>query len=207
MIMPFLLHASSQGISSSSVPAGIIQSGYSMSLQRKSSPTSWRYAYRPPKRHLVRTIVGHTDWVRYAVPSDDGRLLASASKDQVLCLPNRFVFLALKDMHNRLLDSGIHLRVNKRWCFGATITKSKLLCLPRLRRTMPFASLQAFRFVHVALLRISLTLHLEYRSGEEAWHVCRHGLKRQDNQALGHTERPNAKTSCRVHFSVAHQGD
>jgi platelet-activating factor acetylhydrolase IB subunit alpha len=34
-------------------------------------------------RHLVRTIVGHSDWVRRAVPSDDGRLLASCSSDHV----------------------------------------------------------------------------------------------------------------------------
>ncbi|EGN95623.1 hypothetical protein SERLA73DRAFT_186732 [Serpula lacrymans var. lacrymans S7.3] len=31
--------------------------------------------------HLVRTISGHSDWVRYVVPSEDGRLLASASND------------------------------------------------------------------------------------------------------------------------------
>jgi platelet-activating factor acetylhydrolase IB subunit alpha len=34
-------------------------------------------------RHLVRTIVGHSDWVRRVVPSDDGRLLASCSSDHV----------------------------------------------------------------------------------------------------------------------------
>lgn len=34
-------------------------------------------------RHLVRTISGHSEWVRYVVPSEDGRLLASGSKDQV----------------------------------------------------------------------------------------------------------------------------
>ncbi|KAI4528200.1 WD40-repeat-containing domain protein [Schizophyllum commune] len=31
--------------------------------------------------HLVRTIVGHSDWVRCVTPSDDGRLLASCSQD------------------------------------------------------------------------------------------------------------------------------
>lgn len=31
--------------------------------------------------HLVRTIQGHSEWVRYVVPSDDGRLLASCSND------------------------------------------------------------------------------------------------------------------------------
>ncbi|KZP12726.1 dynein regulator [Athelia psychrophila] len=31
--------------------------------------------------HMIRTIVGHTDWVRCAIPSDDGRLLASCSSD------------------------------------------------------------------------------------------------------------------------------
>lgn len=36
-----------------------------------------------PIRHLVRTIVGHSDWVRRVVPSDDGRLLASCSSDHV----------------------------------------------------------------------------------------------------------------------------
>lgn len=34
-------------------------------------------------RHLVRTISGHTDWVRWVEPSDDGRLIASCSNDQV----------------------------------------------------------------------------------------------------------------------------
>jgi platelet-activating factor acetylhydrolase IB subunit alpha len=33
--------------------------------------------------HLIRTIMGHSEWVRCIVPSDDGRLLASGSKDQV----------------------------------------------------------------------------------------------------------------------------
>ncbi|KAI0075257.1 miller-Dieker lissencephaly protein [Panus rudis PR-1116 ss-1] len=32
--------------------------------------------------HLVRTISGHSDWVRCVVPSDDGRLIASCSNDQ-----------------------------------------------------------------------------------------------------------------------------
>ncbi|KAH0830716.1 WD40-repeat-containing domain protein [Lanmaoa asiatica] len=46
---------------------------------------SWDHSIRifdVASAHLVRTIIGHTDWVRYVVPSDDGRLLASASKDQ-----------------------------------------------------------------------------------------------------------------------------
>lgn len=34
-------------------------------------------------RHLVRTIVGHAEWVRMVVPSTDGRLLASSSSDHV----------------------------------------------------------------------------------------------------------------------------
>ena len=34
-------------------------------------------------RHLVSTISGHSDWVRCAVPSDDGRIVASCSNDQV----------------------------------------------------------------------------------------------------------------------------
>nr|VWP00209.1 Reducing polyketide synthase FUB1 (EC (Fusaric acid biosynthesis protein 1) [Ganoderma boninense] len=32
--------------------------------------------------HLVRTILGHSDWVRWVEPSDDGRVLASCSNDQ-----------------------------------------------------------------------------------------------------------------------------
>ncbi|PSR83028.1 hypothetical protein PHLCEN_2v5832 [Hermanssonia centrifuga] len=31
--------------------------------------------------HLVRTITGHSDWVRCAVPSDDGKMIASCSSD------------------------------------------------------------------------------------------------------------------------------
>jgi len=32
--------------------------------------------------HLLRTISGHSDWVRYVEPSTDGRLLVSGSNDQ-----------------------------------------------------------------------------------------------------------------------------
>lgn len=32
--------------------------------------------------HQVRTITGHSDWVRCVIPSEDGRLLASGSNDQ-----------------------------------------------------------------------------------------------------------------------------
>lgn len=148
--MPYLLHAFYRVISSLSVPVGIIQLGFSMLLQRKSGPTTWRQRLPTPTRHLVRTIIGHTDWVRHVVPSDDGRLLASASKDQVVDPPSRFAFLALKNLPDRLLDFGTRLRVNKRWSFGGTIIRLKLSFLPRSRRTMPFASLRAFRFVHVA---------------------------------------------------------
>lgn len=63
-----------------------------MLLQRKSGPARWRQRLRTPTRHLVRTIIGHTDWVRYIVPSDDGRLLASASKDQVFYPTSWFAF-------------------------------------------------------------------------------------------------------------------
>lgn len=34
-------------------------------------------------RHLIRTIIGHSEWVRGVTPSDDGKLLASCSKDHV----------------------------------------------------------------------------------------------------------------------------
>lgn len=34
-------------------------------------------------RFCVRTIAAHDDWVRYVVPSDDDRLLASCSNDHV----------------------------------------------------------------------------------------------------------------------------
>jgi len=34
-------------------------------------------------RHLVRTITGHSEWVRCVIPSDDGQLIASCSNDQV----------------------------------------------------------------------------------------------------------------------------
>ncbi|KAH7889543.1 WD40-repeat-containing domain protein [Phlebopus sp. FC_14] len=46
---------------------------------------SWDHSIRifdVASAHLVRTIIGHSDWVRCVIPSDDGRLLASASKDQ-----------------------------------------------------------------------------------------------------------------------------
>jgi len=32
--------------------------------------------------HLVRTISGHSDWVRYVEPSSDGKLIVSGSNDQ-----------------------------------------------------------------------------------------------------------------------------
>ena len=120
-----------------------------MWLPRKSGPVSWRQRLRTSTRHLVRTIIGHTDWVRSVVPSDDGRLLASASKDQVLCFTTRFLLPALQNVCDRLLDFGTRSRVNKRWSFGDTITRSKSWFLLRLRHTMPFASLLASRFVHV----------------------------------------------------------
>jgi hypothetical protein len=31
----------------------------------------------------VRTLFGHEDWVRCAIPSEDGKLIASCSNDQV----------------------------------------------------------------------------------------------------------------------------
>lgn len=120
-----------------------------MLLQRKSGPVRWRQCLRTPTRHLVRTIIGHTDWVRYVVPSDDGRLLASASKDQVVCFTSWIVLAALQNMRDRLLDFGTRSRASKRWSFGGMITKSKSWFLLRLRRTMPFANLRASRFVHM----------------------------------------------------------
>ena len=41
-------------------------------------------------RHLVRTISGHSDWVRYVEPSTDGRFLVSGSNDQVCFVPTFF---------------------------------------------------------------------------------------------------------------------
>jgi WD40 repeat protein len=41
------------------------------------------YGHPPFTRHLVRTISGHSEWVRCVVPSDDGKYLASGSKDHV----------------------------------------------------------------------------------------------------------------------------
>ena len=35
------------------------------------------------RRYCIRTFSGHSDWVKSVVPSDDGRLLVSASIDQV----------------------------------------------------------------------------------------------------------------------------
>lgn len=203
--MLFLLRAFYPVISSSSVPVGIIQLGYSTLLLRKSGPTTWHQRLPTPTRHLVRTILGHTDWVRYVVPSDDGRLLASASKDQVADFPTLFASVALKNMLDRLLDFGTRLRVNKRWSFGVTITKLRLWSLPRSCPTVPFASLRAFQFVHVASYDCYLTLDLEYGSGKEAWRVCRHGFERQDNQALGHSKWPDAEKPRRVPLSIAHE--
>ena len=168
-----------------------------MLLQRKSGPARRRQCLRTPTRHLVRTIVGHTDWVRYVVPSDDGRLLASASKDQVLCFSSPFRFSALLKIHGRLLDFGTLLRANKRWSFGGTTTKSKLWFLLRLHRTMPFASLRAFRFVcSRGGQRIYLTLRSEHGSSEEARRLCCYGLERQDSQTLGHTKWSDAEKPC-----------
>ena len=43
-------------------------------------------------RRLLRTISGHSDWVRYVEPSLDGKLLVSASNDQVIFGPSLTVF-------------------------------------------------------------------------------------------------------------------
>jgi platelet-activating factor acetylhydrolase IB subunit alpha len=34
-------------------------------------------------RYCIKTLSGHSDWVREVVPSEDGRWLVSASSDQV----------------------------------------------------------------------------------------------------------------------------
>lgn len=57
------------------------------------------------------------------------------------------------------------------------------------------------------VLRIYLTLRSEHGSGEKAWHICRHGFERQDNQALGHTERSDAEKPCMVSFGVVLERD
>lgn len=48
-------------------------------------PTSYLF-WQSPNRYCVRTITAHDDWVRYVVPSEDSRFLASCSADHVrLC--------------------------------------------------------------------------------------------------------------------------
>ena len=56
-------------------------------------------------RHLVRTMSGHSDWVRYVEPSTDGKFLVSASNDQVR-LASFFAVHALKSYRPRAC--GIH---------------------------------------------------------------------------------------------------
>ena len=55
--------------------------------------------------------------------------------------------------------------------------------------------------------RIYLTLHPEHGSGEKVRRICCHGLERQDNQALGHTEWSDAEKPRGVSFGVAQKSD
>jgi WD40 repeat protein len=82
------LCASCQVINSSLVPAEIGPSESSMSHQRERSQLSLSLNFTDYSfsRHLVRTIAGHSEWVRCVVPSDDGKFLASGSKDHVRLL-------------------------------------------------------------------------------------------------------------------------
>lgn len=87
-----------QEINISSVQVETAQFAFSMLHQRRTVlPYLFEGAdFTCDKRHLVRTISGHSEWVRCAVPSDDGRLLASASKDKVslhvFVHPTPFIF-------------------------------------------------------------------------------------------------------------------
>lgn len=81
------------GISLSSAQAEIAQYGFSTLLQREWLPqlpcqkflirTAHTFNVPVYRRHQIRTLSGHSEWVRCAVPSSDGKLVASCSKDQV----------------------------------------------------------------------------------------------------------------------------
>lgn len=56
----------------------------------------------------VKTFTGHGQWVRYVVPSDDGKLLASCSDDQVMSrVPLRWTVIHYLLRLSRLRECGI----------------------------------------------------------------------------------------------------
>lgn len=61
--------------------------------------------------YCTKTLSGHSDWVRSVVPSDDGRLLASCSNDQVSECFSRTSMSSLTDSAR---SDGTHLGRCKR---------------------------------------------------------------------------------------------
>lgn len=77
------LHGHEHSVSSVRfVPAGLPANGVSMNLLASASGDHTLKIWNADTGHCVKTLRGHTDWVRSVFPSPDGRFLLSAGKDQ-----------------------------------------------------------------------------------------------------------------------------
>ena len=79
-------HLSGSCLATNSLSARVVTERFVFSMLLPRELIVYPYSYTWLMvicRHLVRTIVGHAEWVRMVIPSTDGRLLASSSSDHV----------------------------------------------------------------------------------------------------------------------------
>ena len=145
-------------------------------------------------RHLVRTISGHSDWVRYVEPSIDGKLLVSGSNDQVIFVPSLTVLHTEAIQTARLWDPLTgemkmefrgHDHIIEIAVFAPAVAYPAIRELAGL--PVRVASRDAGQFPY----------HLtDKRQVHKACLVCRHCFTRQNDKTLGLSDRTNAKKSC-----------
>lgn len=115
-------------------------------------------------RYCVKTLTGHAEWVRAVEPSEDGRLLISASNDQVSELST----LLTADCQSM----GLHIRGDKGRIARARACRRvcdicTCVCICCDTRTGRIAS--------------------GWRQGQDGWRICSDRIKRQIDSDLGHT--------------------
>ena len=96
-------------------------------------------------RHLVRTIHGHSDWVRCVTPSDDGRLIASCSTDQVSFKCLSCLFRNVEWMQIRQRESVTRWQERWRWSSEDMTMSLKQSYSPPLPLTQPSESWQDYQ--------------------------------------------------------------
>jgi WD40 repeat protein len=158
-------------------------------------------------RFCVKTFSGHSEWVRGVIPSSDGRQLVSCSVDQVgrlsRCLsPNDLLTPLFVCRHHGF---GMLRPERPRRSYEDTSTSSRLPSSHQSPPTPPSASSLASPYVGSARkLRAHRSLTLSRPlAGSTGWCRCeagrklrRYRLSRQDDQAVGHGERPMPQDSC-----------